>query len=421
MAQCSRSLLLMWPSASPLPPASGVSGVSVSQFPLLLSGEAPLCVAESAAPDSENPCPDAVEKGDGGARQSGIFWGCWMGSGESECWRLEKHRRDVPGHAVLCQPDRTSCSRGWGWGCGDVFCRSLAAAWMELPGNCRVEAKREQSGSCRDPRSSISTQTLWTAGPVKAMGSLAVSPRPLPSSHPGVATGPSLVSLVVLQGDGPRRRGLAHAGLSCKVELGAVGMGRMGTQHPAGAGQEDQPQASATSRPALPQNLPQHLPRHAGARSSLAGGGNGGVWQPPRPAHPARGATQPQGCQGGGSRTHTRPFPTLRRAQRAGLGVQGGSSHSWGCAPVPGTLVRGSTGLAWGNRVGARGEMGHGGVPGVCGSTRQGAVGLCPLVAVCDSLWAVSPPGCTVCVGGGRVVVPRGCDRGMRGDGCGAV
>lgn len=373
MAQCFRSLLLMWPSASPLPPASGVSGVSVSQFPLLLSGEAPLCVAESAAPDSENPCPDAVEKGDGGARQSGIFWGCWMGSGESECWRLEEHRRDVPGHAVLCQPDRTSCSRGWGWGCGDVFCRSLAAAWMELPGNCRVEAKREQSGSCRDPRSSISTQTLWTAGPVKAMGSLAVSPRPLPSSHPGVATGPSLVSLVVLQGDGPRRRGLAHAGLSCKVELGAVGMGRMGTQHPAGAGQEDQPQASATSRPALPQ----HLPRHAGARSSLAGGGNGGVWQPPRPAHPARGATQPQGCQGGGSRTHTRPFPTLRRAQRAGLGVQGGSSHSWGCAPVPGTLVRGSTGeTVWV----CGGRWGTGVCRGCAGGVRQHAARGCGAV-----------------------------------------
>lgn len=298
---------------------------------------------------------------------------------------LEEQRRDVPGHAVLCHPDRTSCSRGWGWGCGDMFCRSLAAAWMELPGNWRVEAKREQSGSCRDPRSSISTKPPWAAGPVKAMGSLAVSPRLLPSSHPGAATGPSLVSLVVLQRGGPRRRGLAHAGLSCKVGLGAVGMGRMGTQHPAGAGQEDQPQASATSRPALPQNLPRHLPRHAGARSSLAGGGNGGIWQPPRPAHPARGGTQPQGCRGGGSRTHTRPFPTLRRVQRAGLGVQGWVITQLGMCPRAGDTCEGQ-------------HWGRGGVPlGWRGET----------VWVCGGRSGTGV--CRGCAGGVRQHVARGC------------
>lgn len=295
----------------------------------------------------------------------------------------------MPGHAVLCHPGRTSSSREWG--CGAVFCCSPAAAWMELPGNCRVEARREQSGNCRDPRSSISARTPWAVRPSKGHGfTCCVPPSRCHHPSPELPQGRGFAGgWTRRRGLAPGRRGLAPAGLSrgCKVGLSALGMARMGAQHPAGAGQEDQPQASATSGPALPQNLPrnlpQHLPRHAGARSTLAGGGNGGVWQPPRPAHPARGATQPQGGARLGDLAPTPGlFPRCGGCRELGWGSGGGHPTAGDVPPVQGTLGRGSAMYprdGMGELCGCAGGTGHGGV------RQRGAVGLCPPVAVCDS------------------------------------
>uniref|UniRef100_A0A8C5IAC0 Rap guanine nucleotide exchange factor like 1 n=1 Tax=Junco hyemalis TaxID=40217 RepID=A0A8C5IAC0_JUNHY len=152
MAQCSRSLLLGGPVH---PHCHQCLRVSLClSFPSCCQQQ-PLSAWLNLASSTiythiENPCLDAAGKGDGGAQQSGIFWGCWVGCGGSDHWR-----RAVPGRAVLSHPDSPSCSRGWGYGCGAVFCCSPAAAWMELPGNCRVEARREQSGNCRDPHSFV--------------------------------------------------------------------------------------------------------------------------------------------------------------------------------------------------------------------------------------------------------------------------
>lgn len=447
MAQCSRSLLPVWPSASPLPPASGVC--PCLSFPSC-SQEKPLSAWLNLA--SSTTCTQVQEplpgcRGERGWRSStewdflGMLDGMWgirtleAGGTEEGC--------AGPCPAVLCHPDRTPCSRGWG--CGDVFCRSLAAAWMELPGNCRVEAKREQSGSCRDPRSSIPPRTPRAVGPSKGHGLTCCVP-------PAAATIPprGCRRAVVCRGMDPGEGDWEDAGSvpqlfsptgvsrGCKVGLGAVGMGRMGAQHPAGAGQENQPQASATSRPALsqnlPRNLPRHLPRHAGARCGLAGG-RGGVWQPPRPARPARGGIQPQGCQGGGSRTQPRPFPTLWQVQRAGLGVRGWVTPQlgmcppcrgrWGGAALGGGAVPCAPGLAWGSCVGVRGGPGTG-VCRACGAARGRGLWGCAPRSRCvteggDRLRAGCPPRLYGVVGRSRVAVPRGCEGGMRGDGCGGV
>lgn len=372
--------------------------------------EKPLCAwldlpAAPFAPASENPCPDAVGKGDGGAQQSGIFWGCWMRCGGTEEGRAGPCRA-VPSRQDLLQP-------GMGmWGRVSLLSGSrMDGVARQLPAGGEAGTKRELPGPPflqlhPNPLGSGALQRPW--GHLLCPSGRCHHPTPQLPQARGFAGGWTRGKETSLS------RG-------CEMGLGAAGMGRVGAQHPAGAGQEDQPQASATSDTALPQNLPQNLPRHlpwhAGARSSPADGGSGGVWQPPQPAHPARGGTQPQGCQGGGSRTHPRPFPTLRWVQRTGLGVRG-----W-LTPQQGTLGRVSALCPWAG-MGELCECAGGKRARGCEAAQGGAVGLCPLVAVCDrgvTGSGLCPPGCRVCVRGGCVVVPRGCDRGMRGDGCGGA
>lgn len=247
-------------------------------------------------------------------------------------WRLEEQRRDVPGRAVLCRAVPTGpCSRRWG--CGDVFCRSLAAAWMELPGNCRVEAKREQSRSCRDPRSSISTQNPGQWGPPKAVGSLAVSPVPNPHPTPGLPQGR------VFAGGKTREKGTVTSWPVQRVRGGAGGSGhgQDGCSAPRGSAAGG---SAPGKRHISPCPAPEPAPAPVPARRGPFQPGRrrkGGVWQPPRPAHPACGGSQPEGCQGGGSRTHPRLFPTLQQVQRAGPGVRGWVTPQLGmCLPCRG-------------------------------------------------------------------------------------
>lgn len=259
-----------------------------------------------------------------------------------------------------------------------MFCRSLAAAWMELPGNCRVEAKREQSGSCRDPRSSISTRTSGQWGPAKAMGSLAASLQAPPPSHPRDAAGPCFCR------GWTREKGTGTCWPVQRVQGGAGGggHGQDGCSAPRGsAAGGSAPGKRHISLCPAPEPAPAPVPARRGPFQP-GRRRSGGVWQPPRPAHPARGGSQPRGCQAGGSHTHPRPFPTLRRVQRAGLGVRGWVTPQLGMCP----RCRGH----WGGAALGEGRcqvpLGwHGGAVWVCGVVRQhmaGAVGLCPLVAV---------------------------------------
>lgn len=258
-----------------------------------------------------------------------------MGCGGSERWRLEEQRRDEPGHAVLCHPDRTAQPGMGMWGHVLPLSGSrMDGVARQLPGGGEAGTKRELPG----PSFLHLHPNLWAVGPRKGHGVTCCVPA-------GAATIPPrrYRRAVFLQGDGPGRRALAPAGLSrgCEVGLGAAGMGRMGAQPPAGARQEDQPQASAASRSALPRNLPRHLSRHAGARSSLAGGGVGGSGShPDLPTLPA-GDPSPGGARLGGLTPTPGLFPRCGECRELGWESGGGSPHSWGCAPGAGDTGEG--------------------------------------------------------------------------------
>lgn len=303
-----------------------------------------------------------------------------MGCGGSERWR---NRGRTCGAMLCCAVPTGPCSRRWG--CGDVFCRFLAAAWMELPGNCRVEAKREQSRSCRDPRFSISTPTPGQWGPAKAMRSLV--PCLLPPSLPGVATG-----LCFCRGMDP---GEGHWHLLACPE-GA----RWGWRHWAWAGwvlstpRERGRRISPRQAPHLALPCPGTClgtcPGTPGPVPAWQAAERGGLAATPTCPPCPRGNPAP-GVPGWGV---SHPPPTFSHAAAGAESWAGGPGMgqptSGDVSPVQGTLGRGSIeggavpcapGLAWGNCVGVR---------GVCRGREaaggRGAVGLCPLFAVCDRL-----------------------------------
>lgn len=287
----------------------------------------------------------------------------------------------MPGHAVLCHPGRTSSSRGWG--CGAVFCCSPAAAWMELPGNCRVEARREQSGNCRDPRSSISARTPWAVRPSKGHGvTCCVPPSRCHHPSPELPQGRGFArGMDPEKGTGTREKGTGTCWPVQRVQGGAerTGHGQDGCSAPrrSGAGGSAPGKRHIWPCPAPEPAPARRGPFHPGRRRKW-----GGLAATPTCPPCPRGNPAPEGCQAGGSRTHPRPFPTLRWVQRAGLGVRGWSPQSWGCAPRAGDTGEGQCHVppAW-----------HGGTVRVCGGDRargceaERGCGAVPPVAMCDS------------------------------------
>lgn len=142
----------------------------------------------------ENPCPDAVGKGDGAAQQSGIFWGCWMGCGGSGGWRNRGGTcRAMPCCAIPAGPHPA--------GDGDVG-PCFAALRQPHGWSCQATAGWRRGGNKAGTAGTLvppsPPEPPGQCGPAKAMGSLAVSPQV-------AATIParSCRRAGVLQGDGP--------------------------------------------------------------------------------------------------------------------------------------------------------------------------------------------------------------------------
>lgn len=272
--------------------------------------------------------------------------------------------------AMQCHPTRAT--RSWGWGRVDAFCRFPAAARMELPSNCLVEAKREQSGSCWDPCPSIPSETplgsacLGTAG---ATGSPTVSPRLLPLSHPGAVAGPP-VCKEPTPGDGncggtwgsfpptlspplPYPEGCGAGPGSCASPAargGARGEGlwQGGCSAPSGQGARRLCPGQAP-RPTLPcPGTCPGLPARQGLFPAwqAARGGR----QLPRPAWPCPpgGPGPREGARtgvGGGPAPIPGPFPRYDGVQRAGMrGAGVGHPTPGDVPPSEGTPGRDTTG-----------------------------------------------------------------------------
>lgn len=144
---CPRSLALV-----SLPPVS-VAALCLS-FPSSLSVQSQRSQQAPLVRRAGDPCPATLGREDGGARLGGSVLASWVGTaggwGQVEVpWGGEGQCCAIPHCAILLG----LCSRGWGR--GDTCCRFPA----ELPSNCWVEAKREQSRSLQDPRPSIPPQT----------------------------------------------------------------------------------------------------------------------------------------------------------------------------------------------------------------------------------------------------------------------
>lgn len=225
---------------------------------------------------------------------------------------------------MLCRamPSRQA-PRSRGWGRGDASCRFPVAARMELPSNCRVEAKQEQSGSCRDPHPSPLPKHRAQRA---ATGSPAAAPRPLPPSCPGAAAGPR-VCRGRPPGDGGTGTGTCRAVPGgCGVGAGpgaspggpgAAGPGRGGARHPAGRGHV----------PPCPAPAPALACRPGTARSQPGRQrGGGGAGSCPDLPGPARGAAPGVPAPGWGV-PHPPPAFSHAAMRGAGAGVGAGAGH----------------------------------------------------------------------------------------------
>lgn len=224
-------------------------------------------------------------------------------------------RRTVPCRAV---PSRQA-PRSRGWGRGDASCRFPVAARMELPSNCRVEAKREQSESCRDPHPSPLPKPRAQRA---ATGSPAATPpgrchRPaagLPQGRGSAGSKP--------RGDGGTGTGTCRAvpgGCGAGAGPGAspggpgaAGPGRGGARHPAGRGHvppRPAPAPAPACRPGTARSQPGRQRRGAGSCPDLPGPARGAA-----PGVPAPGWGVPPAAPG--------PFP------RRDAGSWGGSPRA---------------------------------------------------------------------------------------------